>query len=89
MQPNGSIDTTGDTRTGEDGPPLEGQLRQGWNLDRNAIMLAQYAVAFDRSGRARAGHRGGAVSRSRVRSYCRHCRADWLSMGANGQTALD
>lgn len=48
IRPDGSIDTTGNTRTGADGPPLEGDFAKGWNYDQTAITLAQYAVTFGR-----------------------------------------
>ena len=89
MQPDGSIDTTGNTRTGEDGPPLEGDFAKGWNLDRNAITLAQYAVAFDRWDEL--SHRSSRRCSFAVKStiILPTLSRRLVEQGANGQTALD
>lgn len=46
--PDGSIDTTGNSRTAADGAPQPGSFAKGWEIDQTAITLAQYAVAFGR-----------------------------------------
>ena len=48
IRPDGSIDTTGNSRTAADGAPQEGSFAKGWEIDQTAITLAQYAVAFGR-----------------------------------------
>jgi len=48
IRPDGSIDTTGNSRTAADGPPQPGSFAKGWEIDQTAITLAQYAVAFGR-----------------------------------------
>jgi hypothetical protein len=48
ISPDGAIDTTGNSRTAADGPPLMGDFPKGWDRDAPAIVLAQYATAFGR-----------------------------------------
>lgn len=48
IRPDGSIDTTGNSRTAADGAPQLGDHAKGWEIDQTAITLAQYAVAFGR-----------------------------------------
>lgn len=48
IRPDGSIDTTGNSRTAADGAPRPGDFAKGWEIDQTSITLAQYAVAFGR-----------------------------------------
>lgn len=48
VQPDGSIDTTGNSRTAATDAPVKGDFAKGWAIDKSAISLAQYASAFGR-----------------------------------------